>query len=210
MSKEEPVRRRRRADADRSRSAILAAAITLLDERIDASVEAVAAAAGVTRQTVYAHFPSRDVLLAAVVDELTRETVQAIDALDLDHGLALDTLLQLIDLGWRSFEEHPLLLHLPQSAGPDERHDPVVDRFEKLIRRGQRAGEITRDLPVAWLVTALIALGHAAGEAVAADRLPARKATSALRLSITRLLTPSVSSPGGGRVVSARSNSRLR
>jgi len=210
VSKEEPVRRRRRADADRSRSAILAAAITLLDERIDASVEAVAAAAGVTRQTVYAHFPSRDVLLAAVVDELTRETVQAIDALDLDHGLALDTLLQLIDLGWRSFEEHPLLLHLPQPAGPDERHDPVVDRFEKLIRRGQRAGEITRDLPVAWLVTALIALGHAAGEAVAADRLPARKATSALRLSITRLLTPSVSSPGGGRVVSARSNSRLR
>ena len=190
MSKNEPVRRRRRADADRSRAAILTAAIALLDERIDASVERVAEAAGVTRQTVYAHFPSRDALLNAVVDELTRETLQAIDALDLDHGPALDTLLQLIDLGWRSFEQHPLLLHLPQPAGPDERHDPVVERFERLIRRGQRAGEITRDLPVGWLVTALVALGHAAGESVAAGRLPARRASATLHASIIRLLAP--------------------
>ena len=190
MSKNEPVRRRRRADADRSRAAILTAAITLLDERIDASVERVAEAAGVTRQTVYAHFPSRDALLNAVVDELTRETLQAIDALDLDHGPALDTLLQLIDLGWRSFEQHPLLLHPPQPAGPDERHDPVVERFERLIRRGQRAREITRDLPVGWLVTALVALGHAAGESVAAGRLPAGRASAALHASIIRLLAP--------------------
>lgn len=152
-------------------------------------MESVAEAAGVTRQTVYAHFPSRDVLLSAVVDELTRETVQAIDALDLDHGPPLDTVLALIDLGWRGFEQHPLLLHLPPSLEQDERHGPVVERFERLIRRGQRSGEITRELPVAWLVSALIALGHTAGEAVATGRLPARKATTALRTSIIRLLT---------------------
>jgi AcrR family transcriptional regulator len=190
VSKDEPVRRRRRrADADRSRAAILAAAITLLDERIDASMESVAEAAGVTRQTVYAHFPSRDVLLNAVVDELTRETLQAIDALDLDHRPAMDTLLTLIDLGWRGFEQHPLLLHLPLSVEQDDRHGPVVERFERLVRRGQRSGEITRELPVAWLVSALIALGHAAGEAVGTNRLPARKASAALRTSVIRLLT---------------------
>jgi AcrR family transcriptional regulator len=190
VSKQEPVRRRRRADADRSRTAILTAAITLLDERIDAGMESIAAAAGVTRQTVYAHFPSRDVLLNAVVDELTRETVQAIDALDLDRGPAVDTILALIDRAWRGFEQHPLLLQLPMSVEQDDRHGPVVERFEQLIRRGQRAGEITRDLPVAWLVSALIALGHAAGEAVAANRLPAKKASTALRTSVIRLLTP--------------------
>ncbi|MEV0796062.1 TetR/AcrR family transcriptional regulator [Kribbella sp. NPDC050281] len=190
MSNKEPVRRRRRADADRSRTAILTAAIMLLDERPDAGMEAVASAAGVTRQTVYAHFASRDVLLDAVIDELTRETMAAIDALDLGHGPALDTLLDLIDLGWRSFEKHPLLLHLPQSGGQDERHDPVVERLERLIRRGQRAGEITRDLPLNWLVAALIALGHTAGEALATNRLPARKATAALRASAVRLLQP--------------------
>jgi AcrR family transcriptional regulator len=139
---------------------------------------------------VYAHFPSRDVLLTAVVDELTRETIQAIDALDLDHGPALETLLTLLDLGWREFEQHPLLLHLPLSVEQDERHGPVVERFERLIRRGQRSGEITRELPVAWLVPALIALGHAAGEAVSATRLPTKKASTALRTSVIRLLTP--------------------
>ncbi|MEV0284329.1 TetR/AcrR family transcriptional regulator [Kribbella sp. NPDC050820] len=191
MSKEEPVRRRRRrADADRSRGAVLAAAITLLDERIDASMESVAATAGVTRQTVYAHFPSRDVLLNAVVDELTRETMAAIDALDLDHGPALDGVLALLDVGWRGFEQHPLLLHLPLSLEQDERHEPVSDRLEQLIRRGQRTNEITRDLPVTWLIPALIALGHTAGDAAGANRLPPRKAAAALRTSVTRLLAP--------------------
>lgn len=188
MSKDEPVRRKRRADADRSRTAILAAAITLLDEQIDAGMERIAEAARVTRQTVYAHFPSRDVLLNAVVDELTRETIEAIDALDLDRGQALDKVLALIDLSWRQFEQHPLLLHLPQPVGPDERHGPVVDRFERLIRRGQRTGEITRDLPATWLVSALIALGHAAGEAAASGRMTPKKASTTLRTTAIRLL----------------------
>src|SRR5690349_9892823 len=141
VSENKPVRRRR-ADADRSRAAILAAAVVLLDEQPDASLERIAEAAHVTRQTVYAHFTSRDVLLNAVLDQLTQETLEAIDALELDEGPALDKLLRLINLSWRTFEQHPLLLHIPQTAGPDDRHDPVTERFTRLIRRGQRAGEI--------------------------------------------------------------------
>ncbi|MFI5691919.1 TetR/AcrR family transcriptional regulator [Kribbella sp. NPDC051586] len=190
MSENKPVRRRRRADADRSRTAILAAAVALLDEQPDASLERIAEAASVTRQTVYAHFSSRDVLLNAVLDELTRETLQAIDALELDEGPALDKLLQLINLSWRAFEQHPLLLHVPQTSGSAERHDPVVQRFARLIRRGQRAGEITRELPVDWLTTSLIALGHAAGESAATGRLATRTASKTLNTTITRLLQP--------------------
>ncbi|MGR6999045.1 helix-turn-helix domain-containing protein [Yinghuangia aomiensis] len=52
--------RRRRADAQRSIDAILDAARRLLGDRLDVGMEDIAAAAGVTRQTVYAHFPSRD------------------------------------------------------------------------------------------------------------------------------------------------------
>ena len=154
-------------------------------------MESVAEAAGVTRQTVYAHFPSRDVLLHAVLDELTRQTMQEIDALDLEHGPPVATLLELIDLSWRGFEQHPLLFRLAMSVEQDERHEPVSDRLTRLIQRGQRAGEITRDLPAVWLVTALITLGHAAGEAVGADRMPAKQATAALHKSILRLLQPS-------------------
>ncbi|MGZ0149412.1 TetR/AcrR family transcriptional regulator [Kribbella sp. WER1] len=189
MSENKPVRRRR-ADADRSRTAILAAALELLDEHPDASLERIAEAAHVTRQTVYAHFPSRDALLNAVLDELTAETLRAIDDLDLDHGSAFGNALGLIDLAWRMFERHPLLLHVPQTSGPDARHDPVTERLESLIRRGQREGEITRELPVHWLVSTLISLGHAAGDSVAAGRLTARTAYKTLHTTLTRILQP--------------------
>lgn len=189
MSENKPVRRRR-ADADRSRAAILEAAVALLDEQPDAGLERIAEAAGVTRQTVYAHFSSRGALLDAVLDQLTAEMLTAIETLDLDEGPAPATVLRLIDLAWRAFERHPLLLHLPQTGTRDERHDPVTDRFDHLIRRGQRAGEITRELPADWLVTTVIALGHAAGESVAARRLTARAAAKTLHTTITRILQP--------------------
>ncbi|WP_350279557.1 TetR/AcrR family transcriptional regulator [Kribbella sp. HUAS MG21] len=188
MSENKP--RRRRADADRSRTAILAAAIALLDEQPDASLERIAEAAHVTRQTVYAHFASRDVLLNAVLDELTAATLTAIDALDLDEGPALDTALRIVDLAWHLFEQHPLLLHIQPTGTQDTRHDPVTDRLERLIRRGQRTGEITRALPAPWLVTALTALGHAAGESVATGKLTPRAANKTLHTTLTRLLQP--------------------
>jgi AcrR family transcriptional regulator len=189
VSENKPVRRRR-ADADRSRAAILTAAVALLDEHPDASLERIAEAADVTRQTVYAHFSSRGVLLDAVLDQLTTETLTAIDALDLDEGPALTTVLCLIDVAWRAFEQHPLLLHVPQTVTDDGRHDPVTERLERLIRRGQRAGEITRDLPAPWLVTALTSLGHAAGASAAAGRLTTTTAHRTLHTTLTRLLQP--------------------
>ncbi|MFD7153705.1 TetR/AcrR family transcriptional regulator [Kribbella sp. NPDC059898] len=184
MSENQPVRHRR-TDAERSRTAILAAALELLDEHPDAGLERIAEAAHVTRQTVYAHFPSRDALLNAVLDELTADTLRAIDDLDLDHGSAFGNALGLIDLTWRAFERHPLLRHVP--AG---RHDPVADRLEELIRRGQREGEITRELPVHWLVSTLISLGRTAGDSIAAGRLTARTAYKTLHTTLTRVLQP--------------------
>ena len=66
--------RRRRSDARRSIDAILAAARTVLGERPDAGMADVAAAAGVTRQTVYAHFASRDALLCEAIEHAGRDS----------------------------------------------------------------------------------------------------------------------------------------
>jgi AcrR family transcriptional regulator len=79
-----PPPRRRRADARRSIDAILNAARTVLGERPDASMEDIATTAGLTRQTVYAHFPSRDALIAALLHAAGAETLAAIDAAHLD------------------------------------------------------------------------------------------------------------------------------
>jgi hypothetical protein len=107
---------RRRADARRSIDAILNAARTVLAERPDASMEDIAAAAGVTRQTVYAHFPSRDALIAALLHAAGAETLAAIDAARLDTAPPADALRQFLDIGWDSFAATPIC-SVPPSPG---------------------------------------------------------------------------------------------
>lgn len=188
---EVPKARFPRADAQRRRTAILEAAIAVLGRRPDASVEDVASAAGVTRQTVYAHFRSRDGLVGAVLDHATEETIAAVDGAALDDGPATDALLRFLGATWRVFERTPGLAHLAaQVADPvadDARHEPISERLERLIRRGQRSAEFDRRLPVGWLVNATVALGHAAGEEVASGRMDARSAERTLRRSVLRL-----------------------
>jgi AcrR family transcriptional regulator len=189
------VPRRRRADAERNVAVILDAAVRVIGSRSDASVEDVAAAAGVSRQTVYAHFPSRDSLVRAAVDRATEQTLAAIDAVDLDAGPVTDALVRVLEVVWRMFERTPLLL-APAAAPPmtaQESHDlhrPVFERLDRLVRRGQDTGEFDADLPRPWLLTTLMALGHAAGEEVGAGRMRADEAFVLLRTSVLRVFRP--------------------
>jgi AcrR family transcriptional regulator len=193
MSSSPTPSRNRRADARRSRAAILAAAVELLDTDPDASVDAIATAAGVSRQTVYAHFPSRDRLLAAVLDHLTEETVAAMDATDPGSGPAAEALLRLLDAGDRAAGRHPALLPklgaLPVTPQDDQaRHAPVAELLERVIRRGQEAGEFDAGMPAKWLVTVTIRLAHAASEETAAGRLSKEESRQALHTTLLRAL----------------------
>lgn len=186
--------RNRRADARRSRAAILEAATRVLNAEPDASLETIAGAAGVTRPTVYAHFPSRERLLLAVVDRITDEAIAAMDAANPDTGPAADALLRMLDAGAQVTGRYPVLLQLisahPVSPEADhDRHAPVADRIRRVIQRGRRTGEFDDRLPVDWLVAATIRLGHAASEEQDAGRLSATAAPDALRTSLLRLLS---------------------
>jgi len=185
--------RRRRADAERSIAAILVAAGRVLGERPDASMDDIAKTAGISRQTVYSHFPSRDALLSALLARFTERVVDAIDTADLDTGPAADALVRFLEIGWQAFEGDPFLLHLaspPKSPEQErEQHEPILGPLEQLIRRGQRAGEFDPDLPMSWLLSATIGLGHAAGEEVRAGRMTSGEAFATLRRSIPRLFT---------------------
>ncbi|MFC9897882.1 TetR/AcrR family transcriptional regulator [Nocardia sp. NPDC127579] len=185
--------RKRRADARHSRAAILDAATTVLNDQPDASVEAIAAAADVTRQTVYAHYPSRERLLHAVLARITESTAAAMDAALPDDGPAAEALLRVLDAAAGESARYPVLLQqinalpaTPETAR--EQHTPIADRLARVIRRGQAAGEFDASLPLAWLVSVTIRLAHAAAEEAAGGRMSAEAATQARTLSLMRVL----------------------
>ncbi|MEU8319471.1 TetR/AcrR family transcriptional regulator [Nonomuraea sp. NPDC048881] len=188
--------RRRRADARRSIDAILEAARVVLGERPDASVEEIATTANVTRQTVYAHFPSRDALLAALIESAAAEYAALLDAAGLDTAPPADALARFLDAGWQFLRRHPLLLDLTVSRAhrpaDDDPHDVVPPRLERLVRRGQDTGDFDRSPPAAWLAAAVIGLQHAAAEEIAGGRLTAPEAAALCLDSALRLV-------GGGR-----------
>jgi len=184
----EPVRKRR-GDAERNVERILDAAVDLLGQGGSPSIGEVARAAGVARQTVYAHFPHREALMAAVVDLLSRTTTEVLASLDLREGGALAALDRWVAAAWDVIDRYPALLNpdLAAAAGPDADHAPIVASLRPLLRRGQRAGEITRELEVDWLVDAVIALGHLAGQQVSSGQRTPAEAGAAFRASARRL-----------------------
>jgi AcrR family transcriptional regulator len=172
--------------------AIVNAAGVVLAERPDASVEDIAAAAGVTRQTVYAHFPSRDALVGSIMEFAAAEALTAIDAAQLDAQPPTEALMGFLDIGWQLLGRYlPLMLsstlgHPPRLDGNDGASS-FIRRLERIIRRGQDAGDFDGALPATWLAAAILRLGHTAAEDVESGQLTSRKAMAFLRESALRL-----------------------
>jgi AcrR family transcriptional regulator len=181
--------RRQRSDGAQNVTVILEAAATVLSAQPEASVEDIARAAGLSRQTVYAHFPSREALLNAVVTRATAEVTAAIEAAGVDDAPPAAALIGLLEAGWAATARYPFLWHLPAvSPGEDlDRHGPVVERLLEIIRRGQESGDFDRRLPPGWLLAAGLALGRAAEDEVRAGRMTVEDATTAVHHSFLRL-----------------------
>jgi hypothetical protein len=77
-------------------------------------------------------------------------------------------------------------------AGGDdeyERHAPIMDTLLRILDRGRRDGEFDTAQPVHWYVSAIIALGHAAGREVTSGRMSATSAGTAFREAALRVST---------------------
>jgi AcrR family transcriptional regulator len=180
---------RRRSDARRSIDAILNAACTVLGERPDASMEEIATTAGVTRQTVYAHFPSRDALIAALVQTAGAGTLAAIGSGRLDTAPPADALREFLDMCWELMRRYPFLLALARVPQPDGDavHEAATAKLEQIIRRGQGTGDFDRALSAAWLATAILGLVHTAAEQVTTGHMSAGETAALLLDSTLRL-----------------------
>jgi TetR/AcrR family transcriptional repressor of mexCD-oprJ operon len=187
----EPTTDHRRATAERNVEAILDAADALLEQRRDASIAAVAAAAGVSRVTVYAHFPTREALLEAVVARTVRRATATLEAAEPDAGAPVDALERIVAAGWSELERHEAVARAAsEEIAADVRlraHKAAFLPVRRLVERGRRGGAFRADLPVDWLVAALFALMHAAADEVRAERLDPAEAPETLSTSLHRL-----------------------
>lgn len=185
-----PAPRRKRSDAERSITSILDAADEILAENPGASMVEVATHAGVTRQTVYAHFPSRDSLLDAVHRRAVQATVAAIDTAAIDKGPPAAALDRLIDAGWQRLARQsgmPAAFEVLDPPALFELHQPILDRLEQLVKRGQSSGDFDAERPVGWLLAAFLGLAHTAAGELASGRMDEGQAATELRLSVHRI-----------------------
>jgi len=182
MSVNSELRDHRREVAERNLAAILDAAERLLERGTPATVSAVAAEAGLSRVTVYAHFPTRDGVLEAMVERAVRTSAAEIDAAGLDDGSAADALDRLVALGWRALDRHHAIARAAaeqlSSHTVRHLHGSALSMVRRLVDRGRDEGCFRIDLPPEWLVASSLALVHTAADEVRAGRLqPAAAAT---------------------------------
>jgi AcrR family transcriptional regulator len=183
---------RRRADAERNAEAILDAAARCLSADPHVSMGRIAAEAGVTRVTLYAHVDSREALVEAVLGRALEETVAVLDGLDLDRGSAVEALSRLIASGWEQLDRFHHVFVAAHEAVHSVRvraqHSGVIDRIDALVRRGLDAGEFRSPLPPSWLVSSLYELNHLAAREVAEARIDRDEAAGLLTTSALALL----------------------
>jgi AcrR family transcriptional regulator len=152
----------------------------------------IAGAAGVARQTVYAHYRTREALLAAVAERALAQAVEAIDAAEPERGPPAEALDRLVRAWWRTVERHARVLEALATAFPDAGethgfHSPILERIERLVRRGRRSRDFDRRLPAGWVAAAFLGLMHTAAEEVAAGRIGADEAGRALERTVPRM-----------------------
>jgi AcrR family transcriptional regulator len=140
-----------RADAERNRRRILAAATELYAERgLDVSLDEIAAHAGVGVGTIYRRFPEKDTLIDALFEEKLDNAVALADA-----ALAMDDPWEgfttfMREMGRRQAEDRgfkdALLLRDRGRERVAAARERIAPRALELLARAQEAGAVRADL----------------------------------------------------------------
>jgi TetR/AcrR family transcriptional repressor of mexCD-oprJ operon len=162
-----------RADAARNVHRIVEVAARLLGENPTVGMGEVGLAAGVSRATVYRHFPTREALISAIQVQAVEQSERALLACRLDEGSATDAL-QRLCAAWLDVAERYAMAQLATQPGigadrqaREHRNRILGDPLRALIERGQAAGEFSPTLSTEWAVRVFGALLLAGARAVA-------------------------------------------
>jgi TetR/AcrR family transcriptional repressor of mexCD-oprJ operon len=183
----------RRATAQRNAAAILDATERLLAQRVPLSIVAIAAEAGVSRPTLYAHYKSIADIMEAAVERSVIASVAAFEQARPQDGPPDEALLRMVEASWQQLDRYEALArgaadHL--TTGTLRRtHQAMLAPLHALIERGHREGSFRTDLPIDWLITLYFALVHGADEHAARQEIDREHALELLRTTLIDLFT---------------------
>jgi AcrR family transcriptional regulator len=191
----------RRADGKaRVRAGLLAAARRLFARQgvADTTMDDIARLAGVSRPTVFNYFPSKNLLLAALVHEMESRFLHLIDAQFDEPGTAAQRIAALFSWTAAKVEETAELSRVligasetTFGAAPDSavRTERTHQAFKRVLDQGRREGNVRRD--VSTEVLAEIVGGTYAGILHAwrvAARYPLRRRLDAAAGTLAELI----------------------
>ena len=138
---------------------LLSSSAQLLALRPAASMEEIAAAAGISRATLFRRFPSRAALVSALSERALSAYVDAVERSRPDEGPPTEALGRALGELAGLAPEHGLLVLQPLDQrverGLLDRARAVDARLTDLVRRGQESGDFRVDLPADWVLTAI-------------------------------------------------------
>jgi AcrR family transcriptional regulator len=182
----------RQAIAARNVEAILDAVQVLLQRRQELTISAIATEAGVSRPTVYSHFPERRQMVEALVERTVGRAMAAVAPTEPQSGPAADALRRLLLASWQQIALHQQIAQAASdhlgAESMRRTHEAARSIIASVIERGRAEGAFRSDLPIDWCVSALLALVHAAAEEVRAGRLAADAAIDLLQRTVLAVL----------------------
>lgn len=174
-----PENRPRRADAERTIEAILAAAPAVLTANRGASIDLIAERAGVGRATLYRHFPSREALLGAIYRRALADAAEAIEAAEPERGPAADALRRVIAHVLEVGDRYRFVNQPDGTAETLEAQERAAAPMIALIERGQHEGALATKRSARLLTGHLAGLIGAAVQQIDLDGVPIEEASEA-------------------------------
>ena len=185
--------RRPRRDAVERRARIIEIARDVLLADPDATLETIAAAAGLTRRTIYGHVASREALIAEVIEVGAARIAGSVDAAlalamvgaadvdpaDRESNIEADPALAVARLGAALWDEvgdvrasAALAVRDPHRGRVAELLAPVRSRLRDIVAIGSRSGRFRDDLDAEVLARLIERAAIAVLDEAAADTIP--------------------------------------
>lgn len=181
-----------RKDAQRNRRLVIEAGIEMLTRDPEMSIQEIADASGLGRTTVYRHFPNRELLLEAVLEEVmasARKVVAEAEADPRDPAAAIEALSgALLTVG---FEYGRLISSRDGQSEAFERaksseESPTLE----FLQSARELGTIRTDIPLRWERAVMQAVPLAAIDDVAAGAISRDEARRLVAGTLTSILVP--------------------